>query len=112
MSEEKTKMTKFEKDLSMSHKDIKGKRAKIFTTDAKIDSENFIRNLTEKKREIEKQIFNLEDFHVDSTTSLKVTTAGFDSADWVEKLNDLEVKLILLEQRIIVANKIHDKWFN
>ena len=54
---------------------------------------------------------NLEDFHADSTTTLKVTKDGFDSKSWIKELNEVTMEITLLEQEIKIAKSIHDTYF-
>lgn len=105
------KKNKFTKDLELNHKQIKAKRAKMFAVDAEEDSNEYIRGLKAKKRDYDRTIMNLEDFHADHTTSLKVTTDGFDTKEWVRQMNETSVKLALIEQKIAIAEKLHNKYF-
>jgi hypothetical protein len=102
---------KFTKSLEMSHKEIKGKRAAMFATDAELDSSNYLRNLETKKRTLDRTLMNLEDFHADSTTTLKVTKDGFDSKSWIGQMNETTVAIALLEAKITIAKTIHATYF-
>ena len=42
-------ISKFEKNLTLSHKDIRGKRALLISEDVKIAQEDVIRELSDKK---------------------------------------------------------------
>lgn len=106
------KKSKFQTHLELSHKDIKGKRATMFFEDAKEDSAQHIRTLKTKKREFERKLMNLEDFHVSSTTSLEVTKDGFDSALWVKEMNNIQINLQLHGVKVNIAEKIHKDWFD
>lgn len=103
---------KFQTNLEMSHKDIKGKRALMFSEDAKEDSAEYIRGLKSKAREYDRKLMNLEDFHVSSTTSLEVTKDGFNSKIWVKEMNETTVLSKLHNVKIAEAEKIHKTWFN
>lgn len=102
---------KFVKSLELSHKEIKGKRAKMFAVDAEEDSAEFIREINKRKRETERTLLNLEDFHADSTTTLKVTKDGFNSAAWVAQINEAKLELTLIEQELKIAEDIHKEYF-
>lgn len=106
-----TKKNKFRRSLEMSHKEIKGKRSEMFAVDAEDDSEEYIRELVNKRKVLTRKLMNLEDFHADSTTTLKVTKDGFDSKQWVKEINQTEVALALLNSEITVAERIHAKYF-
>jgi hypothetical protein len=107
-----TKKSKFQTNLEMSHKDIKGKRAKIFFEDGKEHSAELVRDLRSKGRTLERKLLDLEDFHADSTTSLKVTTNGFDSKEWILQMNNVTNALKLHSVKIKTAEDIHKEWFN
>jgi len=105
------KKNKFQESLELSNKEIKGKRAALFAQDAEIDSKDYIRGMTDTQRALERKLMNLEDFHADSTTTLKVTTDGFNSKEWIKNINETTVQLKLLNVKIDVAKEIHDKYF-
>jgi len=107
-----TKKSKFQKHLELGHKDIKGKRATIMFEQGKDVSEEFVRNLRKKKRQLEHDLLDLEDFHVNHTTSLKVTADGFNSEDWIKGLNTTKVNIKLLQVKLDVAEQTHKEWFD
>ena len=106
------KKSKFQKHLELGHKDIKGKRATMFFEDAKEESADYVRILKSKKREFDRKLLNLEDFHTSSTTSLNVTKDGFDSSTWVEEMNKTKVQLALHTVKVDIAEGIHKEWFH
>lgn len=107
-----TKKAKFQRHLEMGHKDIKGKRATIMFEQGKDHSEEYVRGLRKRKRQLEHDLLDLEDFHVGHTTSLHVTKEGFASKEWIEGLNNTKVNLKLLEVKVSISEEIHKEWFD
>ena len=103
---------KFQKHLELGHKDIKGKRATIMFEQAKDCSEEFVRDLKKKKRQLEHDLLDLEDFHVNHTTSLKVAEDKFKPDGWISELNKTKVNIQLLDVKLNIANETHKEWFN
>lgn len=101
----------FTKQLELSNKEIRGKRAEFLGIDAKKESKSFIDKLKSEKRDLERELMNLEDFNVSMTTSLKVSKDGFNVKVWVENMNRVTTELFLKKQDIKIAKKIHKKYF-
>ena len=106
------KKSKFQKHLELGHKEIKGKRATIMFEQARDCSEEFVRDLKKKKRQLEHDLLDLEDFHVNQTTSLKVTGDSFRPQTWIEELNKTKVNLKLMQVKLDVSEEIHKEWFD
>jgi|SRR6187402_34768 len=102
---------KFEKNLSQAHKDIIGKRAKLFSQSAQDAQEDLVRDLQRRKRELETKLMNLDDLSPDSTMSLKVTRDGFDATVWVKEVQDTKVKLSILNVELEVAVATQKEYF-
>jgi hypothetical protein len=112
MAQKPNNKSKFEVQLNLNHKEIKGKRAKMFYQDGKDHSENMIRNLKMIKRNYERKLVDLEDFHGNSTTSLSVTKDGFNSKSWIESMQAVKVELVLHNAQLKIAEATHNEWFN
>lgn len=113
MSKE-TKSTKnlFVRNLELTNKEIKGKRAIMYSEDAEIASQTFLDNLTTKRRNLNRSLLDLEDFHPETNTSLRVTKSNFDAQSWVSQMNRVQLDLALIEAEIKIAEAIHNKYFN
>ena len=109
--ETKSVRCKFERNLALSHKEITDKRSAMLNEDARLDSTDYMRVLLDANRKLQRKLANLEDFHADSTTTLKVTADGFDSKSWIEQMNETKYKLFILSDKIAIANAIHNEYF-
>lgn len=106
-----SKTNKFTKNLTLSYKDIRGKRAEFISDDAQNAQEELIRDLQTKKRAFEKKLLNLEDLSPDSEMSLHPTKGSFDGKQWVKEIQDTKVNLQLLEVQLTIANATYDEYF-
>lgn len=104
-------MSKFEKNLTLSHKEIRGKRAELITEDVRLAQEDYLRDLTDKKRELARKLMNLEDLSPDNELSLHPGKADFDAKKWIKEVNDTELALVIIEQKIEVSKRVQDKFF-
>jgi hypothetical protein len=95
-----TTKSKFVKNLEATHKEIRGKRASLICEDSKFAFEERLRSSEVQKRKLERTLANLEDFHPDSTTTLKVTSKDFNPDSWVKELCDTKLELALLTQKM------------
>lgn len=102
---------KFEKSLRYSNKDIKKKRASLISAQAEDDSARYVQELRDEVRKYQKDILNLEDFYPESKVTLNVTSDQFNSATWIKQLNELRVGLALAEQKLKIAENIHQEYF-
>jgi hypothetical protein len=111
MAQKPSNKSKFEVQLNLNHKEIIGKRAKMFFQDGKDHSENLIRKLKMTKRNFERRLVDLEDFHGNSITSLNVTKDGFDAKMWLEEMQAVKVELVLHTAQLKIAETTHAEWF-
>lgn len=112
MSEKK--YTKFEKDLRLSSKGIRGQRAEFATQDAIAAQDDLINSILKRKRDYERKLVKLQDVHPDSELSLQVTR---DSADeyywenWVAQVQKNKIQLANIEVELKLAKETKETWF-
>jgi hypothetical protein len=105
------KQTKFQKNLKMSHSDIRGRKADFIFEDAKAESISYIQEIESRLRNTNRSIASLEDLSPDSTTSLKVTPDGFNSKQWITELNNHRMNREIIQDELNVAKEIHTEYF-
>ena len=105
-------MSKFKTNLTLSNKDLKGKRAGVAEEDAKIGAEDEIRQLTDKQRSIKRRLMEIEDFGPDNTTSLRPIHKDFNGRAWFKELSDLKLELELVSAHIKICNSAYDEYFS
>lgn len=104
-------MSKFKSNLTLSYKEIRGKRADLVTEDVKIAQEDIIRSLSDEKRALERKLMDLEDLSPDSEMSLHPGRKEFDPTHWVKTVQDTKVQLALIDQKLIIANETNVEFF-
>ena len=105
-------MTKFQKNLQASHKEIRGKRASFFNEEAEVSMRREVDQEKDRLRNSKREEMGLEDMHPDSTTTLKVTKDGFDSANWASQLIKVKITIKLQEQKLKIAEDTYSEYFN
>lgn len=106
-----TAANKFTKNLQASHKDIRGKRAELISSDAEDAQNDLVRELQQKKRDLERKLLNLEDLSPDTELSLKPTKGDFDAKSWVREVHKTKVELVLLEKELEIAEGTQSEYF-
>ncbi len=102
---------KFEKNLTLSHKDIRGKRATAIAEDVKIAQEDIIRELSDNKRALNRKLLDLEDLSPDNELSLHPGRKDFNAKLWAKEVQDTKVALVLTEQKLKIAEETLAEYF-
>lgn len=103
--------SKFERNLTLSHSEIRGKRAGLITKDAEDAMDELVRETASRLRKIDRSILDLEDLHPDYTTSLKVGK-DFDAKDWVNEIQRLKVERVILTRELQIAIDTQSEFFS
>jgi predicted nucleic acid-binding Zn-ribbon protein len=106
------KSNKFIKTLTASNKDIKKARAVMVSEDVLDASEELVRNIRQKKRELERRLMNLSDMNRDSELSLKVVKDNFDAKAWVKEIQEIKIELANIRVELELAEETHNEWFS
>lgn len=104
------KMNKFERNLTSTNKEIKGKRATMIVEDTKSAFIEKEQNLSARKRDIERAIMQLEDINVDSKMSLSVVGPEFNAKKWIEDMTALKIQLVNIELEEEILSSIKTEW--
>jgi hypothetical protein len=104
-------MTKFQKNLQASHKEIRGKRADFLNEEAEVSMRRRVDVEKDELRGLRREEMGLEDMHPDSTTTLKVTKEGFDSGYWATQLIEVKTAIKLQEQKLKIAEDTYSEYF-
>lgn len=104
-------MSKFQNNLTLSYKDIRGKRASLITEDVKIAQEDVIKNLSDQKRSLERKLLDLEDLSPDSEMSLHPGRKEFNPVNWVNQVQDTKVTLEIVERKLTIAKDTYEEFF-
>ncbi len=102
---------KFTRNLSLSNREIKGKRAILFGEDGKSAQEELVNEIGMKVRNIEREILDLEDLSPDSTTSLSPVKGTFNGKEWARKMQERKVELRLLKVEYETAKDTLEEYF-
>ena len=102
---------KFTTNLTLSNKEIKGKRADLLSADASDAQQDLVRELSANVRDLERTIMNLEDLSPDSTTSLHPTKGSFDAKKWVEDMQEAKVQLKMSKIELKLAKETLEEYF-
>ena len=111
MANDTTQVNKFTKNLSQSHKDIRGKKAQLIADDAKDAQENLVRTLKQEYRDLERTLVNLDDIYPENVTSLSVTKLGFDAKEWVKEMHENKLALALKKVEVDTAEDTLREYF-
>ena len=103
---------KFTINLTLSHKEIKGKRAELLSADALAAQEDLVRNLSSEVRNIERTLISLEDLSPDNTVSLNPTKNNFDAKEWVEQMQKNKVLLAMKKVELDIAKETLTEYFS
>ena len=101
--------SKFFDQLTESHKGIREQRAKNLSERAKMEQEEYIRNLEKKEFDLKDKIDQLSDLGPESTMSLK--NPDVSAKDWVQNMNKAELELELLKRELKIAQRVSKEWF-
>lgn len=101
------KNTPIFKKINLSNKDIKGKRAEMFAVDIIEASDKILRDRRDKIRKLEKDLMNLEDFHPDSSYSLKVLDKPLDAEAWLKSINSIKLQIKLENDALQIEQSTH-----
>ena len=104
--------TKFFKNLTMSNKEIKGKRAVAVEEQTKAAFEGKLREYEDKLRKIKAKIWTLEDLALDTTTFLNPTGSKFDAEAWANDMDKYLLEKDLVKVDIKRIKKIIKKYFS
>ena len=102
---------KFTRNITLSNKDIRGKRADIMSDNAKAAQQDLINALEAGKRQLTTKLMDLEDLSPDSELSLRPTKSGFDAEKWVSSLQEVKIALIENEVRLNCALGTFKEYF-
>lgn len=102
---------KFTKNLAMSRKDIKGKRAQLVSEEAKDAQEDLVRTLKQEYRELEKEQMNLDDIYPDDTTSMNAVKKDFNAKEWVAKVQSNKIAIALKKVELDTAEATLAEYF-
>lgn len=106
-----SKVSKFEKQMRMSSDKIRGQRAKFVAEDAKEAQTELVNNIKKRKRNLERELMQLEDTHRDSKLSLNVVNDRFDAHNWVEDIQCVKIQLANVEIELKIAEGTTNEWF-
>ena len=105
------KVTKFQKQLELSHSQIKGKRAAFLNEEAEVAMRRSVDSMKDTLREYRREEMALEDFYPTSTMTLNVTKEGFDVKEWSEKLINIKIKIKLQEEKVKISQTLYADYF-
>lgn len=103
--------SKFERNLTLSHSEIRGKRARLITQDAEYAQDELIKKMSAELRKLDRSLLDLEDLHPDHTTSLRVGR-DFDAANWVNTIQELKVRRAILAKELEIAIDTQKEFFS
>ena len=104
-------MCKFKTNITLSNKELKGKRADLVTQDVKSAAENTLRELKDQKRTLEREKMNYEDLGPENAQSLRPTSKDFDPNGWFKGILEIDVRLEILNRKITIAEGIYNDYF-
>jgi hypothetical protein len=102
----------FEKNLTASNGEIKKARAKNLGEDAKNAQTVLIISLKDTRRDIQRQIMDLEDLSPDTAMSLNPVKGNFDAKEWVRKLHESAIELKQVNEELEIAINMFNKYFS
>lgn len=102
---------KFTKNLTLSHKDVRGKRATFIAKNAEDAQIDLVRSLEAQSRALESKLLNLEDLQPDSSVSLRATGSDFDAATWVAEMQSTKMALALKNVEVDLAKGTLTEYF-
>lgn len=105
-------MSKFKTNLTLSNKELKGKRADAVVEDAKIGAEDEIREYSDKLRGLKRKLMDLEDFGPENNTSLRPVAKGFNGREWFKELSTTKIEIKLLEEELKIIKDTYDEYFS
>lgn len=105
-------MNKFAQTLAASNKNIKEQRAERVARRAQDAQYDLIRDLESKRSRLEDKLDSLEDLQPTNSMSLKATAEDFDAVTWVTELQQVKVKIALLDAEIKIAQSTFDEYFS
>lgn len=103
--------SKFERNLTLSHSEIREKIAGLITKDAEDAMDELVREIASRLRKIDRSLLDLEYIHPDHTTSLKVGR-DFDAANWVNTIQELKVRRAILAKELDIAIDTQKEFFS
>lgn len=104
-------MNKFEKNLTASNKEIKGKRASIVANSAKKAQQCLIDSLENEVDDLELELLNLEDLHPTHMHSLMPTAGKFDGAQWTKQVQETKLALSIKREELEIATATYNEYF-
>lgn len=109
--EQNSNVSKFRKNLTMTHSEIKGKRAASIEDDAVSALSRATLDVEDEIRGVERKIANLEDLYPTETTSLNPVVGSFDGAKWVNELYENKKTLSELNEALDILKEIKATYF-
>jgi hypothetical protein len=102
---------KFTRNLQLSNKEIKDKRAAMIGEDASIAQTEIIQEIVARKRKLDRRLLNLEDMSPESTMSLNPGRADFIAANWAKEVQFTKCELKMVNIELEVALETNDEYF-
>lgn len=112
MAKNANKVAKFQEILGATGQNVLDKRAEITFNKTKSAMGKLIADLEEQKEELELKKINLTDLSVETTDSLRATSADFKPKEWARQMVETEMSIQLLDDEIAVAQGIFAEYFN
>lgn len=104
-------MNKFTQLLSDNTSKSLQRRATSIATATQINQENLVNNLKQKKCNLELKLDQLSDFGPDTTISLRPGTDDWDSAKWVEEIQNVKQELYWVKIQLKLAEETYSEYF-
>lgn len=104
-------MNKFSKHLSKDADGIRLQRSEMIAEETKTQQQMLITILHKEKRDLDMEILNLSDIGPETSDSLRPAGQGFDSKQWVKKMQELKMKRLEKLVEIELAEETFNEWF-
>jgi len=106
------KKSRFIKNLTKSHKEIKETRAKRIARQVEMAQDALIRAIESRVMDAEAKLEELEDLSPTSTTSLQISKGDFDAKTWVEEMQATQIAVAEAEIELGIAKATKEKYFS
>jgi hypothetical protein len=106
-----TGVTKFQKIVASTGKDVLDQRAKIVFNATRAAMQDYLTSLERRKEALELELLNLTDLSVETTESLRPGNKNFKAPQWVQEMVTLKKELALLEDDLAIAEEVHNEYF-
>lgn len=102
---------KFTRNLQLSNKEIKDKRAVMIGEDAEIAQNDLVQEIVSRKRKLDRKLLDLEDMSPVSTTSLNPSRPEFAPAEWAKAVQSTKCALRMVNVELEIALETNDEYF-